>query len=58
MAHIGGSWHWALRVTPALGLVAVILIKFIQDPVRGHSEQSMDLEPTSYTDDLKSLLKK
>ncbi|XP_026480596.1 protein spinster-like isoform X2 [Ctenocephalides felis] len=57
MAHIGGSWHWALRVTPALGLVAVILIKFIQDPVRGHSEQSMDLEPTSYTDDLKSLLK-
>lgn len=58
MAHVGGSWHWALRVTPALGLIAVILIKFIQEPARGLSDQAQELEPTSYRDDLKSLIKK
>uniref|UniRef100_A0A6M2E1V1 Putative sugar transporter/spinster transmembrane protein n=1 Tax=Xenopsylla cheopis TaxID=163159 RepID=A0A6M2E1V1_XENCH len=57
MAHVGGSWHWALRVTPALGLIAVILIKFIQEPARGLSDQAQELEPTSYRDDLKSLIK-
>lgn len=51
------SWRWALRVTPALGALAVILLYFCSEPVRGEAEGSHNMEPTSYTEDLKALLK-
>uniref|UniRef100_A0A8C1U0W4 Protein spinster homolog 1 n=1 Tax=Cyprinus carpio TaxID=7962 RepID=A0A8C1U0W4_CYPCA len=36
---VAGDWHWALRVTPSLGLVAVILLFFVvQEPKRGAIE--------------------
>lgn len=49
------SWRWALRVTPALGLLAVVLIFLMREPVRGQSEGSHSLESTSYADDLRDL---
>lgn len=47
------SWRWALRVTPALGLLAVVLIFLTKEPARGQSEGSHNLESTSYAEDLK-----
>lgn len=53
-----GNWRWGLRVTPFLGAVAVALISWVmQDPERGHAEDSQ-MKPTSYSDDLRSLIKK
>lgn len=48
-----GSWRWALRVTPGLGLLAVLLIFLTREPARGQSEGSHAMESTSYTEDLK-----
>ncbi|KAK9739316.1 Major Facilitator Superfamily [Popillia japonica] len=51
-----GSWQWALRVTPALGLVAVILLLVVlKDPERGASEGSGHLATTPWKEDLKDL---
>jgi MFS transporter, Spinster family, sphingosine-1-phosphate transporter len=52
-----GSWHWALRVTPVLALVAVILLLFIEEPERGQSEGTHNMEATSYWEDVKDICK-
>lgn len=52
-----GSWHWALRVTPVLAFVAVILLFFIEEPERGQSEGSTHMESTSYVEDVKDVCK-
>lgn len=50
------EWQWALRGTPVLGVVAVLLIAFfLVDPPRGESEGHEQLKPTSYMEDLRSL---
>ncbi|XP_018561086.1 protein spinster [Anoplophora glabripennis] len=52
-----GKWQWALRVTPALGLIAVVLIVFIlEDPERGQSEGSGHMEATPWTEDIKDIV--
>ncbi|XP_063702444.1 protein spinster isoform X2 [Culicoides brevitarsis] len=51
------SWRWALRVTPALGILAVILLFYCSEPERGEAEGSHAMEATSYTEDLKALCK-
>ncbi|XP_055849862.1 protein spinster isoform X3 [Episyrphus balteatus] len=56
-AAFAGSWRWALRVTPFLGIIAVVLIFLIIDPERGESEGSNHLETTTYTEDVKDLVK-
>nr|XP_016929909.1 protein spinster isoform X2 [Drosophila suzukii] len=56
-AHLANNWRWALRVTPILGIVAVLLIVLIKDPERGHSEGSHNLEATTYRQDIKALVK-
>ncbi|XP_060521641.1 protein spinster isoform X2 [Cylas formicarius] len=57
-ASLAGSWHWALRVTPALGLVAVFMIVvFLEEPERGASEGNVHMEATSWGEDIKELLK-
>ncbi|RWS16156.1 Protein spinster-like protein, partial [Dinothrombium tinctorium] len=39
MFKVTGRWQWALRVTPFLGVVAVILtLIFLKEPQRGHSD--------------------
>ncbi|XP_017479958.1 PREDICTED: protein spinster isoform X1 [Rhagoletis zephyria] len=56
-ARLANDWRWALRVTPMLGIFAVALILLTKEPVRGESEGSHNLEPTSYTEDIKDLVK-
>jgi predicted MFS family arabinose efflux permease len=52
-----GAWQWSLRVTPILGLIAVILILFIEEPARGQSEGTIHMESTSYVEDVKDIVK-
>lgn len=53
-----GHWQWALRFTPVLGIVCVILIVFIlKEPQRGHSEGGRNLHSTSFYSDLCYLFK-
>ncbi|KXJ81356.1 hypothetical protein RP20_CCG020263 [Aedes albopictus] len=52
-----GSWAWALRVTPTLGIVAVVLIALIRDPERGQSEGSHHMQATSYREDIKDIVR-
>lgn len=47
------TWRWGLRVTPAMGLIAVILILFVMvEPPRGESEGGEHLQSTSLGTDL------
>ncbi|KRF80296.1 uncharacterized protein Dvir_GJ22291, isoform E [Drosophila virilis] len=56
-AQLANNWRWALRVTPILGVIAVMLILLIKDPKRGESEGQSGMEPTSFCIDIKELLK-
>ncbi|CAK8680419.1 unnamed protein product [Clavelina lepadiformis] len=65
-AKASGSWHWALRVTPGLGVITMILMMIIIPNVkRGASETATDIATiknlqgnrASYLDDLKYILK-
>ncbi|KAG5885345.1 hypothetical protein JTB14_014363 [Gonioctena quinquepunctata] len=56
-AKAAGQWQWALRVTPALGVAAVILIIFVlSDPERGQSECSGHMEATPWLEDIKDIV--
>lgn len=55
---VAKDWHWALRVTPALGLVAVLLLVFIvKEPKRGAIEAQPEhsLHRTSWLADMHAL---
>ncbi|XP_053219723.1 protein spinster homolog 1 isoform X3 [Podarcis raffonei] len=55
---VADDWHWALRVTPALGALAVILlITVVREPPRGTVETHSDapLQYTSWAADLRAL---
>ncbi|XP_056143335.1 protein spinster homolog 1 [Lampris incognitus] len=57
---VAKDWHWALRVTPGLGLIAVLLLLFVtQEPKRGAIESRPEhhLQRTSWLGDLKALCK-
>ena len=50
------DWRWGLRVTPFMGLFAILLILFLMiDPERGHADGA-HLIPSSPKDDLKALM--
>ncbi|XP_017293808.1 protein spinster homolog 1 isoform X1 [Kryptolebias marmoratus] len=50
------NWHSALRVTPGLGLVAVLLLIFVvKEPRRGAVEARSELHQTSWLTDLREL---
>lgn len=54
------DWHWALRVTPGLGLIAVLLLLFVvKEPKRGAVEARPEnhLHQTSWLADLRDLSK-
>ncbi|XP_078063945.1 protein spinster homolog 1-like, partial [Mustelus asterias] len=58
VADLSGDWHWALRVTPGLGLVAVLLLVFVvKEPQRGVLERGSERELvyTSWLADVKDL---
>jgi MFS family permease len=53
------NWRWALRITPAVGLVCVFLVAFIDEPKRGKSEGlEVTLSNTRFTSDMVYLIKK
>lgn len=59
MAGALGAWYWALRVTPLLGAVAVLLILFVlKEPLRGASDGGTSLTPSSLRSDLRFLVHK
>jgi len=50
------GWRWGLRVTPVMGLIAVILIMWVmQQPSRGEVEGGAHLAATSFASDLRYL---
>lgn len=50
------AWRYGLRVTPAMGLLALVLIIFLmEEPERGGSEGGQHLQATSFWSDLKYL---
>ncbi|KAM6905206.1 protein spinster homolog 1 [Xenentodon cancila] len=58
VSNVAKDWHWALRVTPALGLIAVLLLLFVvQEPKRGAVEARPEnqLHQTSWLTDLQAL---
>ncbi|XP_029944736.1 protein spinster homolog 1 [Salarias fasciatus] len=60
VSNVTKDWHYALRVTPALGLFAVLLLLFVvQEPKRGAVEARPDhhLRQTSWIKDLQALSK-
>lgn len=48
---------WALRVTPVLGVIAVVLIAMLRDPERGASEGTHHMQATSYSEDIKAIVR-
>ncbi|XP_037543515.1 protein spinster homolog 3 [Nematolebias whitei] len=55
-----GDWHWALRITPIMGAVGLILLVFLcPNPPRGAAETNGDgvIGNSSYMEDVKYLLK-
>ncbi|KAI2664678.1 hypothetical protein H4Q32_002939 [Labeo rohita] len=60
IASATGDWRWALRVSPALGGLGLLLLVFlIPNPPRGASDTQGGgtMESTSYIEDVKYLLK-
>lgn len=58
-ARVTSQWQWGLRVTPALGIVAILLLLFVvRDPIRGEREGGVHLTSTAWSYDIKELLKK
>lgn len=54
-----GAWQWGLRITPVLGLIAIILlITLVKEPIRGEREGGVHLTSTTWSNDIKTLLKK
>ena len=54
-----GAWQWALRVTPALGLLSVAMLSFcVHEPQRGESDGGRHLHASSsWLKDVKSLMR-
>lgn len=57
-ARATGSWQWGLRITPVLGIIAIILlITVVRDPIRGEREGGVHLASTTWSNDVKALMK-
>ncbi|XP_035233028.1 protein spinster homolog 1-like isoform X2 [Stegodyphus dumicola] len=53
-----GEWQWALRITPGLGLLSVVLtLLYVRDPPRGEAEGGSNLRSTTLYSDLSDLCK-
>ncbi|XP_076628089.1 lysolipid transporter protein spinster isoform X1 [Colletes latitarsis] len=57
-ARATGAWQWGLRITPLLGVVAIILLlTVVKDPIRGEREGGVHLTSTTWSNDIKALLR-
>lgn len=55
------NWQWALRITPGLGFICILLLIFlVEEPKRGAAEGSLidDQAKTTLWSDVKYLAKK
>ncbi|KAI1293630.1 Protein spinster -like protein 1 [Halotydeus destructor] len=53
MATINDDWRYALKVTPPLGIISVLLTLFVlQEPVRGQSDGAASSESTTLKEDI------
>lgn len=58
-AKASGSWQWGLRVTPVLGVIAIItILTLVQDPARGEKEGGGHIAATPWHCDIKELIRK
>ncbi|GFS95588.1 protein spinster homolog 1 [Nephila pilipes] len=58
VANVIGHWYWALRVTPFLGLIAVVLcLTVLVEPPRGEAEGGVSLQTTSVIEDIIEVFK-
>ncbi|KAG8193917.1 hypothetical protein JTE90_011472 [Oedothorax gibbosus] len=58
VANLIGHWYWALRVTPGLGLLAVVLcVTVLVEPPRGEAEGGDTLKPSSVLEDVIAVCK-
>lgn len=55
MEDITNNWRWGMRVTPFLGILAVLMLFFIRDPPRGGIEGAHNVQPTTYCEDVQRL---
>ncbi|KAM3930958.1 protein spinster homolog 1-like [Leptodactylus fuscus] len=57
----GGDWHWAFRVTPGLGVIAVLLLLiFVKEPPRGAADgknKNKSVSSNNWISDVKKLFK-
>ncbi|KAM3930961.1 protein spinster homolog 1-like [Leptodactylus fuscus] len=57
----GGDWHWAFRVTPGLGVIAVLLLLiFMKEPPRGAADgknKNKSVSSNNWISDVKKLFK-
>uniref|UniRef100_A0A3B3TGP4 SPNS lysolipid transporter 2, sphingosine-1-phosphate n=1 Tax=Paramormyrops kingsleyae TaxID=1676925 RepID=A0A3B3TGP4_9TELE len=53
-----GDWHWALRVSPVLGITAgTLILFFVPEPKRGSADHAAGRLKTPWTCDMKALAK-
>lgn len=54
-----GDWRWIFRITPAIGLVATLLLALLKEPVRGQSDgaYSDTSDDSTVIDNLKYLMR-
>ncbi|XP_067864050.1 sphingosine-1-phosphate transporter SPNS2 [Heptranchias perlo] len=60
MTQASGDWHWALRVTPAMGFTAgTLIILLVPEPKRGAADQHLVQlrASTSWSRDMKAVIK-
>ncbi|KAF7987365.1 hypothetical protein HCN44_003127 [Aphidius gifuensis] len=57
MLKLTGQWQWALRLTPPLGILTILLIYlFVRDPPKGEKEGGSHVTTTSWSNDIKALI--
>lgn len=53
-----GEWQWALRITPVLGFISVLVtLVYVKDPPRGEADGGVTFEHSTLTADLLDLCK-
>lgn len=59
MSRATGSWRWGLRITPILGIIAIMLLLCgVREPMRGEREGGIHITNTGWLQDIKALIKK
>ncbi|XP_075205610.1 protein spinster homolog 1-like [Anomaloglossus baeobatrachus] len=56
---LGGNWHWALRIPPALSILGVLLmIILVKEPSRGAADNRKSFSLKTWLSDMKQISKK